>query len=618
MLKKYFIICLLFFRVFADDFIPLNNSVINYTQVFLKWPQIENAEYYTISIQNSFFETFEITAIYNSIIIQDFIDWENVYVWEVCGISIYDNIISCYDDRTFTTNSLPAYYPNNIELLLTSDGYYPGVTILDFDAAGFSAAINKEGKPIWFVDKYLFGAFNSKVLVTQLLNSGNFIGLGIGSGYEFDINGNIVFETPPLYGTHHHFIKENNSYFLINGVTELHPCPEGCPSNLPEDIYWQGDRFIQLDNEGELIWEWNIFDYIDLSEYNPYYLERFSNSFPEEDAMDWTHSNSVFYDTDAQNIFISVRNLSRIIKIDYNSENIIWELGNTNFMDEIYFNNEVEFSGQHSVKKINNGNILLFDNHSFLEPQISKCIELEYNELSDSVQIIWEYTLPDSLFTGSRGECDRLSNGNTLIDVGRTGNILEINSDNELVWHLRMQDNNVDVSSFRASRFDNLYPLAYSFIINNLKGSYANQDYYIDNAESIQVTIYNIGWSNQEYDIFILDSDDQQIYSNSVIISENNLGLIQIDLSEININSSDNFTFKVSPTINPDLSQELYFSIIDSNSGDFNDDDIVDILDAIIMVNAIVNNDFNSSYDLNNDGLNNILDIVLLINIILE
>ena len=61
-----------------------------------------------------------------------------------------------------------------------------------------------------------------------------------------------------------------------------------------------------------------------------------------------------------------------------------------------------------------------------------------------------------------------------------------------------------------------------------------------------------------------------------------------------------------------------HFSIIDSNLGDFNNDNIVDILDAIIMVNAIVNNDFNSSYDLNNDNLNNILDIVLLINIILE
>ena len=32
--------------------------------------------------------------------------------------------------------------------------------MLDFDSAGFSAAVNKEGNPIWFIDKYLFGNFN--------------------------------------------------------------------------------------------------------------------------------------------------------------------------------------------------------------------------------------------------------------------------------------------------------------------------------------------------------------------------------------------------------------------------------------------------------------------------
>ena len=40
------------------------------------------------------------------------------------------------------------------------------------------------------------------------------------------------------------------------------------------------------------------------------------------------------------------------------------------------------------------------------------------------------------MVTLSRGECDRLSNGNTLISVGRTGNVLEVNNQNEIVWHL--------------------------------------------------------------------------------------------------------------------------------------------------------------------------------------
>ena len=53
MFKKYITIYILFLQVFANDFIPLNNSAINYTQVFFKWPQIESVEYYILSIENN-------------------------------------------------------------------------------------------------------------------------------------------------------------------------------------------------------------------------------------------------------------------------------------------------------------------------------------------------------------------------------------------------------------------------------------------------------------------------------------------------------------------------------------------------------------------------------------
>ena len=56
--------------------------------------------------------------------------------------------------------------------------------------------------------------------------------------------------------------------------------------------------------------------------------------------------------------------------------------------------------------------------------------------------------------------------------------------------------------------------------------------------------------------------------------------------------------------------------------GDLNFDEIINILDAVIMVNIITsedeaNNQVFESADLNIDGLINVLDIVLLVNIIL-
>ena len=63
--------------------------------------------------------------------------------------------------------------------------------------------------------------------------------------------------------------------------------------------------------------------------------------------------------------------------------------------------------------------------------------------------------------------------------------------------------------------------------------------------------------------------------------------------------------------------QEVYFSI-ENNTGDFNNDNITNVLDIIIMVNSIMSNNFSNVYDLNNDDLNNVLDIIILVNIILD
>ena len=79
--------------------------------------------------------------------------------------------------------------------------------------------------------------------------------------------------------------------------------------------------------------------------------------------------------------------------------------------------------------------------------------------LDENPQLIWEYTLPDTMLTLSRGECDRLINGNTLITAGRSGNIIEINNQNDIIWHLNVREsNNFEVPIYRTERIPNLFP----------------------------------------------------------------------------------------------------------------------------------------------------------------
>ena len=55
-----------------------------------------------------------------------------------------------------------------------------------------------------------------------------------------------------------------------------------------------------------------------------------------------------------------------------------------------------------------------------------------------------------------------------------------------------------------------------------------------------------------------------------------------------------------------------------SMPGDMNYDEVLNILDVVLLVNLVLDGDYNQSGDLNNDSVLNVLDIVLIINNILN
>ena len=55
-----------------------------------------------------------------------------------------------------------------------------------------------------------------------------------------------------------------------------------------------------------------------------------------------------------------------------------------------------------------------------------------------------------------------------------------------------------------------------------------------------------------------------------------------------------------------------------SNTGDINEDTLVNIQDVILVINLILNDEFNLLADLNLDSVVNVLDVIQLVNIILN
>ena len=597
------IICCSF--ILNQEFIPGNQSILNYTQVLFTWPQINGSYLYKIYLNDENIYIGE----KNSFIIED-IDWATDYIWIVCGFTEFDEIVDCYEEHMFSTNDLPTNYPSNINIYTVDQSQYtPGITMLDYESLNFSVAVDINGDPVWFSDRNNF--HNSRILVTQFLSTGNIIGFGAGKGYEFDLNSEIIFETPSDYSIHHYIHKTHNgTYFFIDTEIENHPCPIECDTDLPDEIPWQGDSFIEVDKNGNLLWEWNTFDYLSLNEYNSMWVENYSGLSGDE--FDWTHSNSVYFDELTNMVYISMRNLSRISAIDYLTKEIIWNLGNPDHMEQQFFENYFGFSHQHSAQINYNNNLLFFDNGRDNEPELSRCLEIEFFE-NDEPNLIWEYILPDSLLTLSRGECDRLLNDHTLVSVGRTGNVIELNEDNEIIWHFNAKENSSSVSIFRAERIENLYPTAFSFEINNLQGLYGEYN-LSNNQENISLNIFNHGWIPQNFKYQLFDINNNTQYEGEVYILQNNQ--INVDIEILN-NGSNSYVLKVFPSNNSNNFQEIIF-INETITGDLNGDSIVDILDLVIAVNFVLSNQYNSSADLNLDSTVNVLDVIQLVNIILS
>ena len=608
---KIYLYLLLFNLVLGNQFLPLNHTFLNQNQIFFKWPQINKAVNYKINFNDNqlIFE-----SILNSTIIDGF-NWGESYSWNVCGINQYDEIIRCFDENFFTINSLHEDYPSNVTVLeIDENQYQDGITLLDYESLNFSAAIDKFGNPVWFSNNDNFSL--NRILATQFLDNGNIVGFAPGIGYEFNLNSDIVFETTNEFDIHHSIHKTNrDTYFFIDAEIQAHPCPEECDPEYPDIISWLGDRFIEVDSSGNIIWEWSTFDFLSLDEYNPKWVDIWMAQwdFGGNPTFDWTHSNSVYYDEELDIVFISIRNLSRVTAIDYNTKQILWNMGVPDFMETVYFDDSFDFSHQHSVQVTNDKNIIFFDNGRDKIPELSRCVEISYNENLEA-ELIWEHILPPEMLTLSRGECDRLNNSNTLISAGRTGNVIEVNSNNETVWHLNVKENNViPVTIYRSERIKNLYPNVFSFKIYDLFGSYGD-NYQIElNSDNINVDIYNQGWISQSFVYELLD-ENQNILS----IDEIYINSLSSENINMNIDSSfQNYFLKIYPSNDIDSYQLLSFN---NNFllGDINDDLQINIQDIILIINLILEDgDYIEIADINQDNGISILDVILLINLII-
>ena len=188
----------------------------------------------------------------------------------------------------------------------------------------------------------------------------------------------------------------------------------------------------EFDSDKNLIFEWNAWEHLDIADYQ--HLNLTSN------RIVWMHGNSIHIDLDS-NILVSNRRSSEVIKINRNNGEVIWIFGGPNNEFSIVNDAYNGFSRQHDVRRIENGNILLFDNGNDHDPPISRAVEYEIDESEKTAELVWDFSHPEGYVGLAMGSVQRLPNNNTLINWGRLLNqgavITEVDYDKDIVFEMQ-------------------------------------------------------------------------------------------------------------------------------------------------------------------------------------
>ena len=163
----------------------------------------------------------------------------------------------------------------------------------------------------------------------------------------------------------------------------------------------------EVDNQGNVLFEWRSWDHIDILDTNQDVLT---------DTIDYIHCNSIERGQDGHWL-LSSRHLDEITKIDRNTGDILWRLGGV--QSDFTFPNDTGFAFQHDARQLANGHITLYDNgNTHGPPPYSRGVEYVLDEDAMTATLVWEYRNTPDTFGPFMGNLQRLPNGNSLIGWG--------------------------------------------------------------------------------------------------------------------------------------------------------------------------------------------------------
>ena len=253
----------------------------------------------------------------------------------------------------------------------------------------------------------------------------------------------------------------------------------------------------ELDKSKHVIFQWRSWDHFNITDAT-------EDIDLTQHTIDYVHGNAIELDSDA-NILLSSRHLDEVTKIHRQTGEIIWRWGglkskNNEFM---FVNDPITFSHQHDIRRLDNGNITLFDNGSLHYEKKSRAIEYELDEENKIATRIWRFNHPTPIYKRAMGNVQRLDNEYTIIGWGGWFNdddrtFTEIDSNNEIKLEFLLPGNFL---SYRAFKFN------------------WQSNFFTISIDSLDFSLVELGDSS-EMCIKLLNPKDEAVIINEIFLTE--------------------------------------------------------------------------------------------------
>tara|TARA_B100001142_G_scaffold330086_1_gene396108 strand:- start:9432 stop:11483 length:2052 start_codon:yes stop_codon:yes gene_type:complete len=571
---------------------PIDGATLNQTHVLFEWEQQPNNAFYVLTVSEDIeFQECIICEQYIDesliYIAKDMLNWDTQYWWKITAYDNNNQLISQIHEL-----NIGASIANTTANIYNEDLQEEGLTIFGSFFDYYSAVIDQNGNEIW-------NSGNQDLIFYNTDKYGRFFGSEfIGNnaennypGVKFSFENGIEWQEPGTNFIHHDIFQlPNGNYIGLGTSNNQGVIPLGPWTPLFQalgynadgqtiEFNWMGDKIIEWDADSkEEVWSWNTFDYFNMEDYDSLggiWFEAYNTG-----RFDWTHANAIWFDEDDSAVYLSSRHLNRITKIAYPSGEIIWNLGHELGSGDIDCGQDIGFSFQHSIQKLDNGNILTFDNgnlsREFLNQDIktSRSIEIAINELNDGceAELDWEYILPEELYGYLSGNTQKLDNGNYLsTTIGGGGTSLEVDLNGNSVWQANYNLSLPDGLVYRAMKIPGLFPIAYSVILPQFENSLT--EITLESNDSLNILIKNNGDYQQIFNYQLNVETINEGYNVEFIITPEHFPNHEKNISfAINIPIGMSFNLQSqngSLTLNPNQGNILSFigeDILDNNN----------------------------------------------------